>query len=68
VAVSNPKLTSICSFFKSPSIVFGHPTTVHLEFFLAKYSAKRQALVLESSPPMTAIPSRSKSVQYFKDF
>lgn len=67
VAVSNPKLTGICSFFRSPSIVFGHPITLHLAFFEAKYSPRRQAFVFESSPPMTIRPSRSKFVTFFRD-
>jgi hypothetical protein len=67
VAVSNPKLTGICSFYRSPSIVFGHPITLVLESILAKYSARRQAFVLESSPPITTRPSKSKSVQFLSD-
>jgi len=63
--VSKPKLTSIDSFFKSPSIVFGHPITF-VELPLAKkYSAKSQALVLESSPPITTKPSSCNYLQLF---
>ena len=64
MAVSNPKLTGICSFFKSPSIVFGAPITLHFDPCFLKYSARRQALVLESSPPMTTRPSRSSAFTF----
>jgi hypothetical protein len=59
VAVSNPKDTGICSFLRSPSMVLGHPITLHFAFYLAKYSDKRQAFVFESSPPITTRPSIS---------
>lgn len=36
-AVSNPKLISMCSFFKSPSIVFGHPITLFLKKYINKF-------------------------------
>ena len=52
VAVSKPKEISISSFFKSPSIVFGHPITCTPVSCALKYSARTAALVLESSPPM----------------
>jgi len=67
VAVSNPKLTSICSFLRSPSIVLGHPIITHFELFLAKYSAKRHAFVFESSPPITARPSRLSLVAFSRE-
>jgi hypothetical protein len=37
--------------------------TLVLQLFLAKYSARRQALVFESSPPITTKPLRSKFLQ-----
>ena len=43
-------------------MVLGTPTTEHLLLFFAKYSAKRQAFVFESSPPMTTIPSKLRVV------
>ncbi len=49
-------------------MVLGHPTTHILEFLERKYSAKRAAFVLESSPPMTTRPSSLSDSQYFKDF
>ena len=55
VAVSNPKEHSISSFFKSPSMVLGQPTTWTPVLCAAKYSAKTAALVLESSPPIMTI-------------
>ena len=64
VAVSNPKLTGIYSFFKSPSIVFGAPITLHFEPCFSKYSARRHAFVLESSPPITTRPSRSRAFAF----
>jgi len=67
VAVSNPKLTGMCSFYRSPSIVFGQPMTFVLEPFIAKYSASRHALVLESSPPITTKPSRSRLLQLVRE-
>ena len=54
-AVSNPKLVSMTSFFRSPSIVLGQPITWIPLPFAAKYSARTAALVLESSPPMITI-------------
>ena len=67
VAVSNPKLTGMCSFYRSPSIVLGQPMTFVLEPFIAKYSASRHALVLESSPPITTRPSRSRLLQLVRE-
>ena len=52
VAVSKPKEISMSSFFRSPSIVFGHPITCTPVLCALKYSARTAAFVLESSPPM----------------
>ena len=52
VAVSKPNEHSISSFFKSPSIVLGHPITCTPVLFAAMYSASTAAFVLESSPPI----------------
>ena len=41
--------------------------TFVLEPFFAKYSASRQALVFESSPPITTKPSRSRLLQLVKE-
>jgi hypothetical protein len=41
--------------------------TLHLALFLAKYSANKQALVLESSPPITMRPSRFKVVAFLRE-
>lgn len=35
--------------------------------FFKKYSAKRHALVFESSPPITTRPSKSSAVQFLSD-
>ena len=43
------------SFFRSPSIVFGHPITCTPQLLALKYSARTAAFVLESSPPMITI-------------
>jgi hypothetical protein len=67
-AVSNPKLTSINSFFKSPSIVLGTPTTLIYDFWLKKYSANKAALVLDPSPPITTNPSSLSDSQYLSAF
>ena len=58
VAVSKPKEASISSFFRSPSIVLGHPITWIPVLFAAMYSASVAAFVLESSPPMITIAVR----------
>ena len=63
-----PNDVSTYSFFKSPSIVFGHPTTLVWHFSLVKYSANKQALVFESSPPITIKPSNFKASQCILDF
>ncbi len=47
------------SFFRSPSIVFGQPQTQVFTPFSSKYSPRTAAFVLESSPPMMTIASRS---------
>lgn len=65
VAVSNPNETGMCSFYRSPSMVLGQPMTLVLEPCLEKYSARRQAFVFESSPPMTTRPSRLCLFQQF---
>ncbi len=56
-AVSKPKDVSMSSFFKSPSIVFGHPITCIPDLLSRKYSASTAAFVLESSPPIITIAS-----------
>lgn len=48
-------------------MVLGQPMTLVLDPFFAKYSASRHALVFESSPPMTTIPSRSSWVQNLRE-
>ena len=63
-AVSKPKEASICSFFMSPSIVFGTPTTHVGEPSALRYSASTAALVFESSPPMTISPSSANSARF----
>ena len=55
VAVSNPNEASISSFFKSPSIVLGHPITWIPVLLAAIYSARVAAFVFESSPPIITI-------------
>ena len=61
VAVWNPNDTGMRPrIFRSPSIVFGTPSTLTVEFWAAKYSASIAALVFESSPPMTTTPSSRK--------
>ena len=48
-------------------MVLGQPTTLVLEPTFAKYSARRQAFVFESSPPITTSPSRSSAVQFLSE-
>ena len=56
-AVSKPKLVSICSFLRSPSIVFGTPITLVDIPAFTNVSASKAAFVFESSPPMITIAS-----------
>lgn len=76
-AVSNPKLISRLSFYKSPSIVLGTPITIVFDFFSKKYSANIVAVVLESSPlkilimliyPIITNPSKSRKSHTYKAF
>mmetsp|Transcript_109740 Transcript_109740/g.172936 ORF Transcript_109740/g.172936 Transcript_109740/m.172936 type:complete len:213 (+) Transcript_109740:2956-3594(+) len=54
--------------FKSPSMVFGAPTTLVLQPLALKYSANSAPLVFESSPPMTTRPSKSMPLQTSNEF
>ncbi len=49
-------------------MVLGHPITFVLHPAFKKYSANKQALVLESSPPITTSPSRFSFFTFFKAF
>ena len=57
----------MCSFCRSPLIVFGHPITFIFELAFAKYSAKKHASVFESSPPIITIPSKFSFEQLFSE-
>mmetsp|Transcript_25613 Transcript_25613/g.70418 ORF Transcript_25613/g.70418 Transcript_25613/m.70418 type:complete len:220 (-) Transcript_25613:158-817(-) len=68
-AVSKPKDTGMCGgHFKSPSMVFGAPTTLVLQPWALKYSARTAPFVLESSPPMTTRPSSPMAWQTVIEF
>lgn len=65
-AVSNPKEASMRGLFRSPSIVFGTPTTAQCGRFFWKYSASKAALLFDPSPPTKTKPWSSRLSQTYK--
>mmetsp|Transcript_28077 Transcript_28077/g.87486 ORF Transcript_28077/g.87486 Transcript_28077/m.87486 type:complete len:214 (-) Transcript_28077:65-706(-) len=53
---------------RSPSMVFGAPTTLVLQPLAWKYSASKAPFVLESSPPITTRPSSSMALHTAMEF